>query len=47
MPRIGRGMRLIGGFTGQLACKSMIDVTVMRFIGAHDQHNIPQCRIGG
>jgi len=40
MLRIGRDMLITTKLTGELARKSMIDVTVMRFVGTHDDDHI-------
>ena len=38
---------MVDGLARELARKSMIDVAVMRFIGANNKHNIAQRRAGG
>ncbi len=42
MRRIGRDLNGIWRFTRELTRIAMIDITVMRFIGPHHEHHIPQ-----
>ena len=40
MRRVGRGTDMANGFTRQRAGIAMVDITVMRFVGAYHQNHI-------
>lgn len=46
MLRIGRSFAHIQGESGKLAGEAVVDIAVVRFVGADDEHHITQCRIG-
>ena len=39
-------MRFINRLTSQLARKPVIDIAMMRFVGAHDEDHVAQCGVG-